>query len=92
VHSPATRVAGRGVRAELTVYVRQGCHLCADMLQVLEELKPELGFSCRACDVDDDAVLAARYGARVPVLVGGSTELCCYFLDVRRLREYLRSS
>jgi hypothetical protein len=25
------------------------------------------------------------------VLVGGSNELCCYFLDVRRLREYLRS-
>ena len=52
---------------ELTVYVRQGCHLCADMLQVLEELRPELGFSYHTRDVDDDAALAARFGARVPV-------------------------
>ena len=75
---------------ELTVYVRNGCHLCADMLELLETLKPELGFSVCVRDVDDDAALAERYGARVPVLVGGTTELCCYFLDVRRLREYLR--
>jgi glutaredoxin len=79
------------VTAELTVYVRQGCHLCAEMLQVLEDLKPELGFRYRVRDVDDDAALTARYGVRVPVLVGGTTELCCYFLDARRLREYLRS-
>lgn len=75
---------------ELTVYVRQGCHLCTDMLQLLEELKPELGFSFRVRDVDDDVTLTERYGPRVPVLVGGTTELCCYFLDTRRLHEYLR--
>jgi glutaredoxin len=79
------------VTTELTVYVRQGCHLCVDMLQVLDELRPELGFSYRVRDVDDDAALTARYGTRVPVLVGGTSELCCYFLDTRRLREYLRS-
>jgi glutaredoxin len=78
------------VTPELTVYVRHGCHLCADMLDLLEALKPEFGFSVCVRDVDDDAALAERYGARVPVLVGGTTELCCYFLDVRRLREYLR--
>jgi glutaredoxin len=78
------------VTPELTVYVRHGCHLCADMLELLETLKPELGFSVCVRDVDDDAALAERYGARVPVLVGGTTELCWYFLDVRRLREYLR--
>jgi glutaredoxin len=90
VPSRATRYTGGAVTPDLTVYVRPGCHLCADMLVLLEELKPELGFSVRVCDVDDDATLAERYGTRVPVLVGGTTELCCYFLDVRRLREYLR--
>lgn len=87
---PPGRADG-AVTPELTVYVRQGCHLCTDMLHVLEDLKPELGFRYRVRDVDDDAALAARYGARVPVLVGGATELCCYFLDAGRLREYLRS-
>jgi hypothetical protein len=74
---------------ELTVFVRQGCHLCSDMLHDLGHLKSELDFRCRVRDVDEDAALAARYGERVPVLVCGETELCWYFLDTDRLREYL---
>ena len=77
---------------ELTVFVRHGCHLCTDMLYVLEELKSGLDFSYRVRDVDEDTALAARYGDRVPVLVGGEHELCCYFLDAEALREYLRPS
>ncbi len=77
---------------ELTVFVRQGCHLCTDMLQSLEHLKSELDFRYQVRDVDENAVLAARYGDRVPVLVCGVTELCWYFLDTDRLREYLLSA
>ena len=77
---------------ELTVFVRQGCHLCTDMLQSLEHLKSELDFSYRVRDVDEDEALAARYGDRVPVLVVDATELCWYFLDADRLREYLLST
>jgi hypothetical protein len=77
--------------ATLTVYVRDGCHLCTDMLQELEALKPGLEFSYRLCDVDADRALVERYGDRVPVLVGGDTELCWYFLDRDRLQQYCRS-
>jgi glutaredoxin len=77
---------------ELTIFVRQGCHLCTDMLQSLEYLKSELDFRYRVQDVDDDAALSARYGDRVPVLVADANELCWYFLDTDRLREYLRSA
>ena len=62
------------------------------MLQSLEYLKSELDFRYRVQDVDEDAALAARYGDRVPVLVADATELCWYFLDAERLREYLRSA
>ena len=62
------------------------------MLQSLEHLKSELDFRYRVRDVDEDAVLAARYGDRVPVLVADATELCWYFLDIDRLREYLLSA
>jgi glutaredoxin len=75
---------------ELTVFVRQGCHLCADMLRDLEYLKSELDFRYRVRDVDDDPILVQRYGERVPVLVAGVAELCWYFLDADRLRGYLR--
>jgi hypothetical protein len=75
----------------LTVYVRYGCHLCTDMVQELESLKTGLDFSYRVCDIDRDPALAECYGDRVPVLVGGETELCCHFLDRERLHEYCRS-
>jgi glutaredoxin len=77
---------------ELTVFVRPGCHLCTDMLQALECLKSELDFRYCVQDVDEVAALAARYGDRVPVLVANETELCWYFLDTDRLREYLSSA
>ena len=77
---------------ELTVFVRQGCHLCTDMLHSLEYLKSELDFRYRVQDVEEDATLAARYGDRVPVLVADAPELCWYFLDTDRLREYLLSA
>jgi hypothetical protein len=76
---------------ELTVFVRQGCHLCADMLRELEHLKPDLDFRYSVRDVDETPALALRYGDRVPVLAAGATELCWYFLDDGRLREYLQS-
>jgi len=76
------------MQVQLVVYVRHGCHLCTDMVQELELLKSELDFSYALCDVDTDAALVDKYGDRVPVLVGGDTEVCWYFLDRDRLREY----
>jgi hypothetical protein len=76
---------------DLTVFVRQGCHLCTDMLQELEYLKSGLDFRYSVRDVDEVPALAREYGDRVPVLAAGATELCCYFLDTERLREYLLS-
>ena len=73
----------------LTVYERAGCHLCDDMVSTLSEWKTELGFEIDRIDVDDSPDLAARYGAKVPVLVYGSSELCHFFLDLDALRRSL---
>ena len=73
----------------LTVYERTGCHLCDDMVSTLSEWKKELGFEIERVDVDASPDLAARYGAKVPVLVHGSSELCHYFLDLDALRRSL---
>lgn len=75
----------------LTLYGRTGCHLCDDMVQALERLRPELALHYAIRDVDADPELVDRYGDRVPVLVAGDTELCWYFLDEQRLREYCHS-
>jgi glutaredoxin len=76
--------------AALTVYVRRGCHLCADMTQALQRLQAELGFDVTEVDIDADPELRQRYDTRVPVLVAGATEICYYFLEEDRLRAWLQ--
>lgn len=77
----------------LKLFSRDYCHLCHDMLAALEALRSEPGmahFNIDVVDVDADPALEAKYDELVPVLVdeeGG--ELCHYFLDVAKVREYL---
>ena len=73
----------------LTVYERAGCHLCDDMVSTLSEWKTELQFEIERVDVDGSPELAARYGAKVPVLMHGSSEICRFFLDLDALRRSL---
>ena len=74
---------------QLTVYIRRGCHLCTEMTQVLERLRPELGFEVKTVDIDTDPELVRLYTTRVPVLVANDVEICYYFLEEQRLREHL---
>ena len=80
------------VTPRLTVFVRRGCHLCTDMVQALERLRPELGFECSQVDIDRNPDLRHQYDTRVPVLVAGDTEICYYFLEEQRLRAWFREN
>jgi thioredoxin reductase (NADPH) len=77
----------------LRLYGRNYCHLCHDMLVALEALRAEPGmqdFGIEVLDVDADPELEAKYNELVPVLVDGEgRELCHYFLDAAKVREYL---
>ena len=63
------------------------------MLAALEVLRDEPGvafFDIDVVDVDTDSALEAKYDELVPVLVDGEgRELCHYFLDAAKVREYL---
>lgn len=74
---------------ELTLISRSYCHLCHDMEVALAPLAAEFGAIVTVVDVDADPVLEARYDELVPVLLHGETELCHYFLDEAKTREYL---
>ena len=76
----------------LTVFVRRGCHLCTDMVQALERLRPELGFEYSQVDIDQNPDLLRQYDTRVPVLVAGDTEICYYFLEEQRLRAHFQEN
>jgi hypothetical protein len=79
----------------LRLYGRNYCHLCHDMLAALEALRGEPGvphFEIEEFDVDADPALEAKYDELVPVLADGDgRELCHYFLDAAKVREYLQS-
>ena len=78
---------------QLRLYSRDYCHLCHDMLAALEALRGEPGvafFDIDVVDVDADPVLEEKYNELVPVLVDAEgRELCHYFLDAPKVREYL---
>lgn len=65
------------------------CHLCHDMEEALAPLAAEFGATVTVLDVDADPALEAKYDELVPVLLHGETELCHYFLDAAKTREYL---
>ena len=73
----------------LTFFTRSYCHLCADMLAAMEPLRAEFQFEIDLIDIDTDPVLSERYNEWVPVLYAGEQELCHYFLDEPKVREYL---
>jgi len=74
---------------DLTLMSRGYCHLCHDMEAALVPLADEFGATVTILDVDADPALEARYDELVPVLLHGETELCHYFLDEAKIREYL---
>lgn len=74
---------------ELTLLSRSYCHLCHDMEIALKPLAVEFGVNVSIVDVDSDPALEAKYDELVPVLLHGETELCHYFLDAAKTREYL---
>lgn len=73
---------------ELTVMSREWCHLCHDLLDALQPLAAELGWTIRVLDVDADPLLEARWDELVPVVLAGDTELCHYHLDESAVRAY----
>ena len=73
----------------LTLISRGYCHLCHDMEVALAPLAAEFGASVTVLDVDADPALEALYDELVPVLLHGDIELCHYFLDEPKTRQYL---
>jgi thiol-disulfide isomerase/thioredoxin len=80
-----------------TLYTRSYCHLCDDMLEALQALSSEYPFTVELMDVDADEGLVAQFDELVPVLFGkrgsaDSVQLCNYFLDDMKVRQFLAAA
>ena len=67
--------------AQLTVYVRPGCHLCDEALAALRRLGAERVFALEVVDIESDEALHGLYLERIPVVVLDGEELYDFFLD-----------
>jgi len=66
---------------EFIVYLRNGCHLCEDLLQQLIQLQQTYCFNFQVVDIDENEHLVELYGSKVPVVSYAGEVICCYFLD-----------
>ena len=73
----------------LTLISRAYCHLCKDMEAALEPLASEFGIDVKVVDIDACPELEVLYDELVPVLLHEGSELCHYFLESAKVRDYL---
>jgi glutaredoxin len=73
----------------ITIYSRQGCHLCDDAQKTLESLREELNFEIDVIDIDEDAELIKLYSDQVPVIHIDGIHHDFYKVDHLRFRSSL---
>jgi glutaredoxin len=73
----------------VTLYGRDGCHLCDDARAVLERMRRERPFELREIDIESDPELHARYLERIPVVALDGEELFDYYVDEAQLAAQL---
>lgn len=74
---------------QLTLYSRENCHLCEDMLDALEIYQEELGYCLTVYDIDDDDALVAKYNEHVPLVLIDEREVMRYFFELETLKVAL---
>jgi glutaredoxin len=76
----------------VTLYGREGCHLCDDARAVLERIRGETPFRLVERDIEADDDLLRRYLERIPVVAVDGHELSDFFVDEDALRAALSSA
>ncbi|MGA7922097.1 MAG: glutaredoxin family protein [Candidatus Acidiferrales bacterium] len=76
---------------DVTLYLREGCHLCEEAKASMAPLLAECGAKLHEVDIDDDPRLLERYTNDVPVIFIGSQFFAQHRVDVGRLRRQLKS-
>jgi glutaredoxin len=74
---------------KVTIYSRQGCHLCDDAFNALESMREELNFEIDVIDIDENAELVKLYSDQVPVIHIDGQHHDFYKVDPVRFRSSL---
>jgi glutaredoxin len=77
---------------EITMYTREGCHLCDEAKAVMTPLLSEFDAKLREVDIDEDPVLLERYNDDVPVIFLGGLLFAQHRIDPALLRQRLEQT
>lgn len=73
----------------VTLYTREGCHLCVPARDVVQEVCADLGVAWHEIDIDTDPLLREKYGDEVPVVVVDGQTVGFWRIDAAVLRRAL---
>jgi glutaredoxin len=73
----------------VTIYSRQGCHLCEQMKAVVERVGRSVAIALEEIDISTDPALEARYGIDIPVLLVEGRKAAKYRVTEEELRRIL---
>jgi hypothetical protein len=76
----------------VTVYTAEGCSLCGSVLEVVAEVRAELGFDLDLVDIGGRPELEARYRELLPAVEVDGELAFTYFVDAEALRARLSAS
>lgn len=60
---------------QVTVYTKPDCHLCDEVLTLLDRLRPQYKIELTEVNILEDMALYEEYGTKIPVVVAGSGKL-----------------
>lgn len=74
---------------DVTLYTRDGCHLCEEAKRQIQPLLREFGATLREVDIDQDGALQTQYANDVPVVFVGSQKAAKHAVDLAQFRRRL---
>lgn len=75
--------------ARVTVYSRNGCHLCDEAEQIVAQVCADIGTDWERVDIDTDPALVERFTNEVPVTFVDGKQHDFWRVDPVRLRAAL---
>ena len=79
-------------RVIVTLYTREGCHLCDEAKAAIQPVTERQGAELREIDIDDDAELRAMYNDSVPVIFVGADFFARYRVDAQKFERVLQAA
>ncbi len=77
------------MRNIVTLFTRQGCHLCEIAEDLLIEMQVELDFDIEKRFIEGDAELIEKYGDQIPVILIDGEHHDFWRVDPERFRASL---